>query len=212
MRIEHLSLPGPAGVLESLLEYDPHTAPRLAALVCHPHPRYGGTLHNKVVFRAAQAAHQLAFATLRFNFRGVGNSQGSYGEGVGERDDARAALDSLSSRFPKTPICMMGFSFGAWVGMAVAAQDPRVRALVGMGLPVVDLDFSFLPSVTKPKLIVQGTEDAYGPRRQIETLFASLAEPKQIHWVEGADHFFSGKLEEVEEAVRAFLQSQASVS
>src|SRR5438876_6970442 len=104
----------------------------------------------------------------------------------------------------------MGFSFGAWVGLAVGARDPRVKSLVGLGLPTASEDLAFLRQVTKPKLIVQGTRDVYGPRDQVEALFASLPEPKRIHWVEGADHFFSGKLDEVQAAVRAFLEETSA--
>ena len=178
----------------------------MVALVCHPHPQFGGTLHNKVVFRAAKAATGLGLAALRFNFRGVGQSQGEYSHGVGERDDVRAALDYLLTRFADKPVCLMGFSFGAWVGLAVGARDPRVKSLVGLGLPTASEDLAFLRQATKPKLIVQGTQDVYGPRNQVEALFASLPEPKRIHWVEGADHFFSGKLDEVQAAVRVFLE------
>ena len=180
--------------------------PRMVALVCHPHPQFGGTLHNKVVFRAAKAATGLGLAALRFNFRGVGQSEGEYSEGAGERDDVRAALDYLLTRFAEKPVCLMGFSFGAWVGLAVGARDPRVKSLVGLGLPTASEDLAFLRQATKPKLIVQGTQDVYGPRNQVEALFASLPEPKRIHWVEGADHFFSGKLDEVQAAVRVFLE------
>ena len=194
------------GTLEALLEWDPATPPRTVALVCHPHPQFGGTLHNKVVFRAAKAATHAGFAALRFNFRGVGKSEGEYADGIGEQDDVRAALDYLAKRFPNSAVWLMGFSFGAWVGLAVGAQDPRVLSLVGLGLPVASLDFGFLREVTKPKLIVQGTQDVYGPRGLMGKLLASIPAPKRIHWVEGADHFFTGKLEEVQAAIRAFLE------
>ena len=206
IRVERLTLKGPAGRLEALLEHVPGAQPKLAAVVCHPHPLYGGTMHNKVVFRAAKAAVALKLPTLRFNFSSVGHSQGAYDHGIGERDDVRAALDYLGGRFPSLPVVMMGFSFGAWVGLAVGAVDPHVTALVGLGLPVADLDFGFLPGVTKPKLIVQGAEDIYGPRDRMEQFYASLAEPKQIHWVEGVGHFFTGRLESVQGAVTGFLE------
>jgi len=175
------------------------------ALVCHPHPLYGGTLHNKVVFRAAKAAFGLGLPTLRFNFRGAGQSAGTHAGGIGEQDDVRAALDHLGKRFPGLPVCLMGFSFGAAVGLAVGATDPRVSTLVGLGVPVGSGDFSFLFDVRKPKLIIQGTNDEFGPRATVETLYESLPEPKQIHWVQNADHFFAGKLDEVQEAIRQFL-------
>ena len=173
--------------------------------MCHPHPLYGGTLHNKVVFRAAKAALQAGLPTLRFNFRGAGQSAGTFAAGLGEREDVRAALDYLSSRFPGLPVCLMGFSFGSWVGLAVGAPDPRVSILVGLGLPVAASDFRFLLDVRKPKLIIQGTQDEFGPEAQVTELYDSLAEPKQIHWVKDADHFFARKLDEVQEVLRQFL-------
>jgi hypothetical protein len=163
-------------------------------------------MHNKVVFRAAKAALQAGIPALRFNFRGVGKSGGTFAHGIGEHDDVRAALDYLQSRFPQTPLCLMGFSFGAWVGLSVAAGDPRVATLVGLGIPVATSDLSFLREVRKPKLVVQGTRDEFGPADQMQAFYASLAEPKQIYWVQGADHFFAGKLQEVQIAVREFLE------
>ena len=144
--------------------------------------------------------------TLRFNFRGVGISEGEFADGIGEQNDARAALDYLQTRFPNTPVCMIGFSFGAWVGLTVGALDPRVMALVGLGLPTALLDFDFVRDVRKPKLIVQGTHDIYGPREQVDDLFKALQKPKRLHWVEGADHFFAGRRDEVQNVVRNFLQ------
>lgn len=189
-----------------MLEWDPRAIPSLTALVCHPHPLHGGTLHNKVVFRAAKAALQTGLPTLRFNFRGVGKSAGEFAHGLGERDDVRAALDYLEMRFPRAPICLNGFSFGSWVGLSVGANDPRVCALVGLGLPTASADMGFLREVRKPKLVIQGTQDAFGPRDQVESLFASLPEPKRLHWVEEGDHFYTGHLDEVQFVLRAFLQ------
>jgi alpha/beta superfamily hydrolase len=205
-KIEKPLIEGPAGRLEALLELDPGSNPRLATLVCHPHPVFGGTMHNKVVFHAAKAAVQLGLPCLRFNFRGVGESEGAYAEGIGERNDARAALDYLETRFPKTPVCVMGFSFGAWVGLAVGAEDSRAIALVGLGVPAGIMDFGFLPDVRKPKLIVQGTRDIYGPHEQVEALFKSLHKPKQLRWVEGADHFFAGHLDDLQTEIAKFIK------
>ena len=183
---------------------------RVAALVCHPHPLYGGTMHNKVVYRATKGALQAGLPTLRFNFRGVGKSQGEFAGGIGEREDVRASLDYLATRFPETPISVMGFSFGAVVGLLAGAADPRVGTLVGLGVPAGSADLSSLHRVSKPKLIIQGTEDIFGPREEVEALFAALAEPKRLHWVEGADHFFTGKLDEVQKTVRAFLAERVA--
>jgi hypothetical protein len=187
------------------MEWNPQVTPRQVALVCHPHPLYGGTMHNKVVFRAAKAALLSGLPTLRFNFRGAGKSVGTFTGGDGEREDVLAALDYLAAHFPGLPVCLMGFSFGSWVGLAVGATDARVSTLVGLGLPVSSLNFDFLLDVRKPKLILQGTRDEFGPVAQVSELYRTLAEPKQIHWVEGADHFFAGKLDEVQEVLRQFL-------
>jgi len=187
------------------LEWDPEITPRQVALVCHPHPLYGGTMHNKVVFRAAKSALLSGLPTLRFNFRGAGNSVGTFTGGDGEREDVRAALDYLAEHFPGLPVCLIGFSFGAWVGLAVGATDARVSTLVGLGVPINLSDFDFLSDVAKPKLIIQGTRDEYGSVAQISELYRSLADPKQIHWIEGADHFFAGKLAEVQEVLQRFL-------
>ena len=191
-----------------MLEWDPQGKPRFAAVVCHPHPLHGGTMHNKVVFRAAKAAWQAGLPTLRFNFRGVGKSTGSFSEGIGEREDVTAALDFLGTRFPALPVCLIGFSFGASVGLRVGAGDPRVVALVGVGVPVSSTNMDFLRGVLKPKLIIQGTRDQFGSRAQVESFYGMLAEPKQLYWVQNADHFFTGKLEEVQRAIREFLRSE----
>ena len=189
-----------------MLDRGPEEKPPLAILVCHPHPLFQGTMHNRVVLHAAKTAARAGLPTLRFNFRGVGLSESEFDDGVGEREDVRAALDFLQRRFPQTALCVIGFSFGAWVGLDIGAQDSRVVALIGLGLPTNSHDLDFLLNVRKPKLIVQGTEDSFGPKLQVESLFQALPEPKWIHWVEGADHFFTGRLDEMESAVTAFLQ------
>lgn len=162
-------------------------------------------MHNKVVFRAARAAILEGLPTLRFNFRGVGKSEGEFGGGIGEREDVRAALDFLEQHFPGSSVCLMGFSFGAWVGLSAGATDARVAVLAGLGVPVGSVSMDALLEVTKPKLIVQGTFDQFGPQAKLQALFSQLKEPKQLHWVEGVDHFFTGRLPEVEETVRSYL-------
>lgn len=205
-KIERLTIPGPAGNLEGLLEWNPEWMPRQLAIVCHPHPLYGGTMHNKVVFRAAKAAIHLEVPALRFNFRGVGQSGGAYAGGIGERDDARAALNYLSQRFPQTPVAMMGFSFGSVVALTVGAVDDRVNCLVGIGLPVNSRDFNFLREVRKPKLLVQGAQDQFGSQENLEKLFSTLNEPKQLRLIEDVDHFLTGKLNELQSAAQDFLR------
>jgi len=165
-------------------------------------------MHNKVVFRAAKAATQAGLPALRFNFRGVGKSAGSFSDGIGEGRDVTAALDYLSARFPAVPVCFIGFSFGAAVGLPVGARDPRVTALVGLGVPVGSRNMDYMQGVPEPKLIIQGTQDQFAPPAEVQAFFDSLAEPKQIHWVENADHFFTGKLEEVQRVIREFLRSK----
>ena len=201
-----MTIPGPAGNLEALLEWNPEWKPRQLAIVCHPHPLYGGTMHNKVVFRAAKGAILARVPAFRFNFRGVGRSEGKYADGIGERDDARAALDFLQKRFPQIPVSMMGFSFGSVVALAVGAADARVNSLVGIGLPANSADFRFLQEVRKPKLLVQGTKDQFGSREKVEKLFSSLQDPKRLRFVEDADHFLTGKLAELQSEIQEFLR------
>ncbi len=200
-----LFLKGPAGRLEAMLWTVPDSPPQRVALVCHPHPLYGGTLHNKVVLRAAQALHRSGFPVLRFNFRGAGGSAGTHDLGRGEADDVRAALDYLAAQFPAIPILLAGFSFGAWVGLRVGSQDDRVAELIGLGIPVNGSDLSFLLPVTKPKLFLQGSLDPFGALDRVQTLVAQMAEPKKLVVLQGAGHFFEGKLEEMAAAIEAWL-------
>src|SRR6266581_1264886 len=205
-------LNGPAGQLEALLNAGSPDATH-AALVCHPHPEYGGTLHNKVVFHAMKALNSFGFPVLRFNFRGAGLSQGEHDHGLGEVDDVRAALDWLDREFD-LPIIFAGFSFGAAVGLR-AASDPRVKSVIALGLPVAPLDdrtydFGFLHSCTKPKLFVSGSRDQFGPRAELEKLVITLSEPKKLIIVEGADHFFEGRMRELRETIEAWLRELLS--
>ncbi len=162
-------------------------------------------MHSKVVYRAAKAAIEAGLPTLRFNFRGVGASEGEHDDGMGEHDDVRATLDYLSGRFPGLPVCMMGYSFGCAVGLAIGAADPRVSTLAGIGVPAGIWDMSFLRGIAKPTLFVQGTQDTFGPQDSILQVFASLAGTKRLHWIEGADHAFTHRLDELHETVRASL-------
>jgi uncharacterized protein len=196
---------GPAGKIEALLWTSSVAPPAFAALVCHPHPLFGGTMHNKVVYQAAKAIHGHGAPVLRFNFRGAGLSEGSHDRGQGEQDDVRAALDYLAREFPARPILLAGFSFGSFVGMRVGCQDARVTRLIGLGLPVDNVDMGYLQECSKPKLILQGAEDQFGSRANLESLFAALPGPKRLVFVDGADHFFKGKLDEVSAAIGAWL-------
>ena len=198
-------LEGPAGRLEAMLWTTPGAPSDLVAVVCHPHPLFGGTMHNKVVYQAAKALQRQGIPVLRFNFRGVGLSEGEHNRGRGEQDDVRTALDYLAMQFPGHSILLSGFSFGSWVGLRVGCEDPRVTDLIGLGTPVNKSDLSYLTSCFKPKLFIQGENDEFGPRASVEDFFATLPEPKRLVVVEGADHFFAGKLNEVGVAIDSWI-------
>jgi alpha/beta superfamily hydrolase len=207
--ISSLYLDGPAGRLEALLNRGEDSATH-AALVCHPHPLFGGTLHNKVAFHTMKALHSLGIPVLRFNFRGAGLSQGKHDDGRGEVDDVRAALDWLDQEF-HLPLIFAGFSFGAAVGLRAACPDRRVQAVIGLGLPVAPIDdrayeYGFLHSCSKPKLFVSGGHDQFGPRSQLERVVESAPEPKKLVIIEGADHFFEGRLQELRETIEAWVR------
>lgn len=204
-----LFLAGPAGRLEALLWTSDQAEPHFVALVCHPHPLFGGTMHNKVVYQAAKALHQRGAPVLRFNFRGAGASEGEHDRGVGEQDDVRVALDFLASEFPDKPIVLAGFSFGSWVGLRVGCEDSRVSRLIGLGVPVNNVDVSYLRSCAKPKLFIQGGNDQFGSRPNLEAIYLTLPEPKQIIFVDGADHFFAGQLDKVAQAITEWLAAES---
>jgi uncharacterized protein len=203
-------LAGPAGRLEAVL-WTPRGGAALpaAAVVCHPHPLFGGTLHNKVVYQAAKALDGLGIATLRFNFRGAGLSEGAHDRGPGERDDVRAALDFLGGEFAGTPLLAAGFSFGCWVGLEVGCRDPRVRRLIGIGAPVNSSDFSYLLTCPKPKLFVHGGNDQYGDVARLRELVRTLPGESELVVVDGVDHFFSGKVGELGRAVAEWAAARA---
>lgn len=207
-QIRSLFLEGPAGRLEALLNAGRPEASH-AAVVCHPHPLYGGTLHNKVVFHAMKALNHFGFSVLRFNFRGTGLSEGEHDFGEGEREDVRTALDWMDREYG-LPLLFAGFSFGAAVGLKVACGDERVKAAIGLGIPVVpaderSYDFGFLKRCSKPKLFVSGTRDQFGPRAVLERVVAEAAEPKRLVTVEAADHFFEGRLKEMRDAIESWV-------
>jgi uncharacterized protein len=189
---------GPAGRLEAIL-WSPTGGkrPPLAALVCHPHPLFGGTMHNKVVYQAAKSLDQVGLPVLRFNFRGAGLSAGTHDRGRGERDDVRAAIDFLAGEFPGLPVLLAGFSFGSWVGLRVGCEDVRVTELIGIGVPVNDSDFSFLSACKKPKLFVQGSKDQFGAPDKLKNLVGTLPGDNRLIAVNDADHFFTGKLDQL---------------
>jgi alpha/beta superfamily hydrolase len=210
--IRSLSITGPAGRLEALLNAGSPTATH-AAVVCHPHPLFGGTLHNKVVFHAMKALNSFGFPVLRFNFRGTGLSEGVHAHGVGEVEDVRAALDWIETEFA-LPIIFAGFSFGAAVGLRAAYNDDRIPALIALGLPAVPVadrkddrvyDYDFLRTSTKPKLFVSGSRDQFAPPGKLEALVDTFSEPKKLVRIEAADHFFEGRLREMRETIEFWV-------
>ncbi len=204
-RIESYFLNGPAGRLEALLEEPEEQAPRCAALVCHPHPLYGGTMHNKVVYRIARGLRGAGMVVLRFNFRGVGGSEGEHAHMEGEIEDARAALDWLRQRYSDLPFALAGFSFGAGVITRLGCPLNDAIFLMPVGHST-QRDNNYLESCSARKIFIQSTHDEFGPRPELEAVYARLPEPKQLIWIEAQDHFFRGGLEELENAVKATVQ------
>jgi uncharacterized protein len=200
-RIESHLIPGPSGRLEALLEEPEHGDPREAVLVCHPHPRHGGTMHNKVVYRMARGLRKSGCVVLRFNFRGVNLSEGEYGHGFGEVEDARACLGWLRERYQDLPYSLAGFSFGSRVILRLGCASEDARRLIAVGFPTVYTDHDFVEKCRKPKIFIHSTRDEYGPKPDLEALFAKLAEPKRLIWVEAEDHFFRNALDEFERQI-----------
>lgn len=201
-RIETLFLPGAAGKLEALLEEpEGEEAPRAAALVCHPHPKGGGTMHNKVVYRIARALRQAGYVVLRFNYRGVNLSEGSFDGGVGETEDGRVALRELRARYPELPVLMSGFSFGSRIALRLAGQEPGLRAVIAVGFPTTKPGQEYVAEVRIPKFFVHSTVDEFGPFAQFQAFYDALPEPKELTWIEGGDHFFKDKLGEFEQTI-----------
>ena len=204
-RIESLFLDGPAGRLEALLEEpgfeEGDGEPREAALVCHPHPRHGGTMHNKVVYRIARGLRSAGAVVLRFNYRGVNLSEGEYAHGEGELDDARAALAYLRGRYPGLPFTLAGFSFGSRIVLRLGCQGVGARRVVAVGFPIAYKDSSYLEACAVPRIFIQSTRDQYGPVSELEPLVASLPDPKKLVLVEAADHFFAGALDDLEREI-----------
>ena len=200
-KIESLFLDGPAGRIEALLEEPDDGAPREAALVCHPHPRHGGTMHNKVVYRIARGLRSTGAVVLRFNYRGVNLSEGEYAHGEGELADARAALAHLRGRYPALPFTLAGFSFGSRVVLRLGCEGAGARRVIAVGFPTVYKDRSYLENCTMPRIFIQSTRDQYGPISELEPLVASLPDPKKLILVDAADHFFAGALPELEREV-----------
>lgn len=201
-------IPGPEGPLEALLDTPfngAQGAPRAAAVLAHPHPLHGGTMHTKAVYQAAKALARSGVVVLRFNFRGVGRSAGVFDGGPGEMEDFRAALDFMAERYPDLPLWAAGFSFGSWIALTVGARDPRVQLLLGIAPPVDRYDFTVVKETDKPKFIIHGELDELVSIKDVRRFYAELREPKELAVIDGADHLFDGKTSEVGEAVEDLL-------
>ena len=195
---------GPAGPLEALLD-EPEGEPRAVAVFGHPHPLHGGTMHTKALYQAAKAMPRIGVAALRFNFRGVGRSVGTFDAGPGEKEDFKAAVDFVSERFPDAPIWAAGMSFGSSIAMTVGAQDSRVSLLLGIAPPVDRYDFDALRTCTLPKFIIHGEEDELISIKEIRKFYSQIPEPKELVTIEYANHLFEGKTPLVAEAVEDLL-------
>lgn len=206
----NLLIPAEHGQLEAILKEPRNGQSRGLAFVLHPHPLGGGTMHNKVVFRAAAALNDAGLITLRINFRGVGQSTGQHDEGRGERDDVRAGLDYLSTNYPDLTITVCGFSFGARVGLDVGIDDARVQYLIGIGTPLNNYDFEFLQACRKPLLLVHGEHDEFGDVQQVREMATKLEKQTQVRLVviPGAGHFFENRLDELKRAITDWISEQ----
>ena len=206
----NLFIPVAHGRLEAILKEPRNVPVRGVALLLHPHPLGGGTMHNKVVFRAGAALNDAGLVVLRINFRGVGQSTGTHDDGQGESEDARAGLDYLSEHYPGHPITLAGFSFGALVGLEVGIGDRRVVRLISIGTPVDKYDFSFLKSCRKPLLLVHGDRDEFGPTEKLEELVNQLKPEAQaqVEFIAGADHFFEGHLDRLKKVITEWVIGQ----
>jgi uncharacterized protein len=202
----NLFIPAPHGQLEAILKEPRAGNVRGAALVLHPHPLGGGTMHNKVVFRAAAALNDAGLVVLRVNFRGVGQSTGEHDEGRGELDDARVGLDYLAGKYPEQEITLCGFSFGARVGMKIGMTDERVVRLISIGTPVDKYDFGFLTECRKPILFVHGELDEYGDVERLRELAAQIKAPVEVKVIKDAGHFFDAQLDELKMAITEWIE------
>ncbi len=200
-----LMIPGRAVQLEALIR-EPKEILRGGAVLCHPHPVYGGTMDNRVVYRAAKAAIDAGFVALRFNFRGVGGSTGQFDHGLGEKDDVASAIDWLAHQYPGLPLALIGYSFGAWIGLQVGFSDSRIQALAGLGLPLDMYDFDFLIENPKPALYIVGTRDEFCAQERLQRLERRLPPTSDVRSIENADHFFSDQIEAIQSLIFDFFE------
>jgi alpha/beta superfamily hydrolase len=213
-------IPGAVGPLEVLLD-EPATGRgvssegllthgwpgglRAAVVLAHPHPQYGGTMHTKTVYQSAKALARIGCAVLRFNFRGVGASAGSFDSGLGEQDDFKAATDFMAGRYPGAALWAAGMSFGSWIGLTRGAADARVSLLLGIAMPVTKYDFSLVAGSAKPKFFIHGEDDEVSSSKALREFYARCSEPKELAIVDAADHLFDGKTGEVADTIEELL-------
>jgi alpha/beta superfamily hydrolase len=200
-RIESLFVRGEAGRIEAILEEPEDREPIEAALVCHPHPQHGGTMHNKVVYRTARGLRRAGCAVLRFNYRGVNLSEGVYDNGAGELEDARASLSLLLSRYPSLPVTIAGFSFGSRITLKLGCELGYPRRLIAVGFPTVYKDRSYLEGCSIPRYFVQSTNDEFGPLAELRPVVEALPDPKMLIEIPAQDHYFAGGLPQLEDAI-----------
>ena len=202
----HVSFMIPAGPvqLEANLR-EPDGSPLGAVVVCHPHPVYGGTMDNRIVYRAAKAAAAAGFAALRFNFRGAGQSTGLFDQGIGEKEDVSAVIRWLEGKYPGLPMALVGYSFGAWVGLQAAHSDPRVGAMIGLGIPLDLYDMEFLIENPKPALYIVGTRDEFCSQANLDRFARRLRPSSFVHQIDEADHFFSNQADIVQGLIYDFF-------
>lgn len=207
---ESVDFEGPAGRIEALINRPPESVDsKAAAVICHAHPLHGGMMHYKVIFRVAKALQSQGISVLRFNFRGVGRSEGVHDNGNGEQADVQAAVAEMERRFPGLPMVLGGFSFGSVMAAKVSVANPRVKAVLIMGFPIIRFaSAADLPSIRQPRLFIQGSEDQFGSGVAIRAAVAPLAEPKKLVVIEGADHFFTGRLDEVQPVVEEWAATE----
>ena len=199
-----MKIPVSHGHLEMALR-NPEGDLRGGAVFCHPHPVQGGTMHTKAVYRAARALNDVGLRTLRFNFRGVGCSTGTYDDGIGEEEDVRAAVDWLELGLREQPLIVGGVSFGSMVSLKVGVEDPRVVAMVAVGTPIQVYDYSYLGPVQKPVLVLQGEYDEFGSGREVADTLGKLGDHVTVRWVPGAGHLFEDHLEELQAHIREYF-------
>ncbi len=197
-------IPGPMGSLEVLFD-QPQSAPRAAVVFAHPLPTQGGTMHTKVVYQAAKALADIGCTVLRFNFRGVGRSAGTWDNGRGELDDYRAAVDHMAALHPGLEMWAAGFSFGSYVALTVGATDPRIGALLAIAPPVDRYDYSPAIEAGKPTFVIHGERDELIPLSRVRAFYAQLHEPKEMVEIDRATHLFDGQAGEVGDVIRDLL-------